>query len=158
MPYFSVSVDTPCGHNPSTISPYFPVPSYTSTTSISTHDLTKRSTQIRKFFVFFARNFNSRPHEEVDMILVASCLLYIAISTHDLTKRSTTIAEFTGPRNVFQLTTSRRGRLRFPVFTAPCRIFQLTTSRRGRRFKVNWIDKAEEFQLTTSRRGRQRSL
>ena len=55
---------------------------------ISTHDLTKRSTQ--ELFLAFARiqDFNSRPHEEVDL----ACAFVARrknISTHDLTKRST---------------------------------------------------------------------
>ena len=79
---------------------------------------------------------------------------------------------------VFQLTTSRRGRqqaisryyIRFLISTHDLtkrstkrtaeivlrRIFQLTTSRRGRRKKMRLIDADALFQLTTSRRGRRR--
>ena len=56
-------------------------------------------------------SFNSRPHEEVDLCL--SCFTSsVGVSTHDLTKRSTLHSTC---RNMalylFQLTTSRRGRL-----------------------------------------------
>ena len=124
---------------------------------ISTHDLTKRSTGKGSTAGWGRLNFNSRPHEEVDII--------------------PTTGNFA--RGIFQLTTSRRGR-RFPL--AVCLIaqilFQLTTSRRGRRslsgFRsrscgisthdltkrstVPWFmvaNTASAFQLTTSRRGRQ---
>ena len=97
---------------------------------ISTHDLTKRSTYIsgdngnlgifqlttsrrgRLFAISFplvVLYFNSRPHEEVDLIgyrLIPDCY----ISTHDLTKRSTLKGNFCVMNSAFQLTTSRRGR------------------------------------------------
>ena len=54
--------------------------------------------------------FNSRPHEEVDLFLCA--VIYgVYISTHDLTKRSTVICATPLWSCIFQLTTSRRGRL-----------------------------------------------
>ena len=56
-------------------------------------------------------NFNSRPHEEVDRMWLVS---YTSAS-------------------IFQLTTSRRGRLWFTVYWFNVLRFQLTTSRRGRR-------------------------
>ena len=78
-------------------------------------------------------NFNSRPHEEVDYVSV-----YIHLHS-----------------NIFQLTTSRRGRL-LEVFAimAISQTFQLTTSRRGRRAITFIVIQTAVFQLTTSRRGR----
>ena len=57
--------------------------------AISTHDLTKRSTRGERKAHPNPSHFNSRPHEEVDRVID---LLEIGlnISTHDLTKRSTT--------------------------------------------------------------------
>ena len=76
---------------------------------ISTHDLTKRSTD-------------------------QATLVYdgFYISTHDLTKRSTCTPSLWSAGFSFQLTTSRRGRLGQEQPTVLARIFQLTTSRRGR--------------------------
>ena len=55
---------------------------------ISTHDLTRRSTQHAEEIIKFYKNFNSRPHEEVDK-LVRGFQYCDCISTHDLTRRST---------------------------------------------------------------------
>jgi len=56
--------------------------------TLSTHDLTQRSTVRRDERRQYGRSFNSRPHAEVDqyrnMPGLHSCL-----STHDLTQRST---------------------------------------------------------------------
>ena len=102
---------------------------------ISTHDLTKRSTEAERI-----------PVEDSD------------ISTHDLTKRST-FSPFCVRigHKIFQLTTSRRGRLNYVTSTKPYMVFQLTTSRRGRRQEARkkWL--RDTFQLTTSRRGRRSS-
>ena len=121
---------------------------------ISTHDLTKRSTWTR--FRFFCNRS--------------------LISTHDLTKRSTHAAGAISREYLFQLTTSRRGRLPFPGLIFLRRyfnsrpheevdpvgvarlngkyIFQLTTSRRGRPSSRVFRLLLCIFQLTTSRRGR----
>ena len=77
-------------------------------------------------------NFNSRPHEEVDGMA-------------DI--------EHTG-YNVFQLTTSRRGRRSLESLLILRISFQLTTSRRGRRITNKTYKSTGTFQLTTSRRGR----
>ena len=99
---------------------------------ISTHDLTKRSTpelyhsnyddvfqlttsrRGRQLSCPYGRRligyFNSRPHEEVDVLERIACM----------------------DRDKFQLTTSRRGRLTIPVSLYFWPKFQLTTSRRGR--------------------------
>ena len=53
--------------------------------------------------------FNSRPHEEVDSYRPVNSKIY-SISTHDLTKRSTIVAILAASFQIFQLTTSRRGR------------------------------------------------
>ncbi len=54
----------------------------------------------------------------------------------------------------FQLTTSRRGRLRYSTVTRSPVSFQLTTSRRGRPVLLLSLPYSFLFQLTTSRRGR----
>ena len=59
------------------------------TSSISTHDLTKRSTGVSVACIIIAKNFNSRPHEEVDPQASDHIHQTQGISTHDLTKRST---------------------------------------------------------------------
>ena len=104
---------------------------------ISTHNLAKRSTaQIYKlkqeqlFQLTTSRggrllqllslpipdlHFNSRPHKEVDVI-AEKLYSIINISTHDLTRRSTMALRVTETStDVFQLTTSRRGRLVFAI-------------------------------------------
>ena len=71
-------------------------------------------------------NFNSRPHEEVDGAPRPQVLPLI-ISTHDLTKRSTILpGNITKKPEVFQLTTSRRGRP--PFFKVVC-IYEYFNSR-----------------------------
>ena len=124
--------------------------------SISTHDLTRRSTMMQSqldtrhtyfnsrpheevdiipYLMQIARiYFNSRPHEEVDWWLI-SISDYESISTHDLTRRSTTWSYDESETSAFQLTTSRGGRQRC---TFSCNLicsFQLTTSRGGRLFQ-----------------------
>ena len=60
-------------------------------------------------------HFNSRPHKEVDVI-AEKLYSIINISTHDLTRRSTMALRVTETStDVFQLTTSRRGRLVFAI-------------------------------------------
>ena len=56
---------------------------------ISTHDLTKRSTFPEPYNSDHLPYFNSRPHEEVDARNQVRPV-QAKISTHDLTKRSTT--------------------------------------------------------------------
>ena len=79
-----------------------------------------------------SRYFNSRPHEEVDNTDIYF-LLYFNISTHDLTRRSTAMDEAAAAIFKFQLTTSRGGRLGTNWDTVWNAVFQLTTSRGGRR-------------------------
>ena len=77
--------------------------------------------------------FNSRPREEVDSLISSLLLRYISISTHDLTRRSTrkqTI--YNNLERIFQLTTSRGGRLARREIEVKKEIFQLTTSQGGR--------------------------
>ena len=83
--------------------------------TISTHDLTKRSTvasygfEEKEVFQLTTsrrgrrydydsdgtyKHFNSRPHEEVDLVQIFTSKLFL-ISTHDLTKRSTVYAPLT---------------------------------------------------------------
>ena len=104
--------------------------------SVSTHDLTKRSTH----------HLSNTDHID-------------RVSTHDLSKRSTvgTIGRKTAV--AFQLTTSRRGR-----HTPGRSFFSPTTSFNSRPHEeVDWssfnaLPMAEKFQLTTSRRGRRYSV
>ena len=102
--------------------------------------------------------FNSRPHEEVDEDLKSI--------KPDLQMFQLTTSRRGRPANgryqilvsSFQLTTSRRGRLRFrQPDKLPDSMFQLTTSRRGRRFFFQFLTYLFMFQLTTSRRGRRSS-
>ena len=74
---------------------------------ISTHDLTKRSTQKR---------------------LVSAVFRFI--STHDLTRRSTTSTGSMSDNSLFQLTTSRGGRRKILAVQSQ---LVLTTSQGGRR-------------------------
>ena len=84
--------------------------------------------------------FNSRPHEEVDIVNVGIGNNR-RISTHDLTKRSTILSQSAFAIVIFQLTTSRRGRLPKWLTSTVFWVFQLTTSRRGRRFQnINYIN------------------
>ena len=57
-------------------------------------------------------------------------------------------------KNVFQLTTSRRGRRTHGKNGIRRIVFQLTTSRRGRQRVTEELAALHNFQLTTSRRGR----
>ncbi len=88
------------------------LPEYKSyTVSLSTHDLTQRSTIFE---------------------LPEDCRTYL--STHDLTQRSTVCSGECSGFCSFQLTTSRRGRRSLKLIMPTMQIcFQLTTSRRGRR-------------------------
>ena len=80
-------------------------------------------------------SFNSRPHEEVD------CILHLFPKTHLFSFNSRPHEEVDdnapvrlSTTSLFQLTTSRRGRLHTPSFPQDSSFqFQLTTSRRGRR-------------------------
>ena len=78
--------------------------------SISTHYLTQRQTVQQLLQVLSIGDFNSLPHAEVDIDLAG---------------------EFKFPE-IFQLTTSRRGRPLQGTFILFLLVFQLTTSRRGR--------------------------
>ncbi len=143
---------------------------------LSTHDLTQRSTPAAALCCITRKPFNSRPHAEVDPWWTLPTF-WGRLSTHDLTQRSTYTVDHNEGSGVFQLTTSRRGRL-IPAAAGRRRtIFQLTTSRRGRpavtckppgKRPFNSRPHAEvdrkrqyngcsftTFQLTTSRRGRQ---
>ena len=53
--------------------------------------------------------FNSRPHAEVDL-LAGEYVRHLKLSTHDLTQRSTLQLTAQEYQDIFQLTTSRRGR------------------------------------------------
>ena len=129
-------------------------PNHTTRCAISTHDLTRRSTEKRgidgglsEFQLTTSQggrplspsaphlvliHFNSRPHKEVDHPQPELFGLRVVISTHDLTRRSTKLEGMLTVVEIFQLTTSRGGR---PTVVVPSRAvasFQLTTSRGGR--------------------------
>ena len=80
--------------------------------SISTHDLTRRSTKTHCRLPQNNSHFNSRPHKEVDIYIIV-CQLQLYISTHDLTRRSTSIFQMLSFMLIFQLTTSQGGRQQF---------------------------------------------
>ena len=81
----------------------------------------------------YSLGFNSRPLEEVDLSDHFPFPASLHVSIHDLSKRSTHPRSLSvRTLNVFQFTTSRRGR---PPLWKDRRIqeeFQFTTSRRGR--------------------------
>ena len=102
--------------------------------SISTHDLTRRSTgrnrsRSRKEIFQLTTSqggrlhrlsdrlllhyFNSRPRKEVDIIPCERQDIQQAISTHDLARRSTAMIMVDTMKNEFQLTTSQGGRQQF---------------------------------------------
>ena len=149
--------------------------------SISTHDLTKRST-LAAFPEFTVINyFNSRPHEEVDALSdrIWLSLSYfnsrpheevddkkgvsmsdIDISTHDLTKRST--MEQYQKSFIMEHFNSRPheevDQLKEP-FPQEDQLFQLTTSRRGRleglRNSFNsWFISTHDLTKRSTRRSR----
>ena len=100
---------------------------------ISTHDLTRRSTFLLQFRHIRFSHFNSRPHEEVDVGGIVECQTSIS----------------------FQLTTSRGGR---PIFSG-------TTAKQAEYFNSRPHEEVDQktadsahllatFQLTTSRGGR----
>ena len=122
-------------------------------------------------------HFNSRPHEEVDIIHGRSACSYIIFqlttsrggrrrslddgrSIHwyfnsrpheevDYKDSKISISDY-----IFQLTTSRGGRQDLKPRDEAVTPFQLTTSRGGRRTTISSSSFASAFQLTTSRGGR----
>ena len=145
---------------------------------ISTHDLTKRSTfQLREMNLTETfqlttsrrgrlcylqarttkRYFNSRPHEEVD-VSTAGDESYGNISTHDLTKRSTMLSSSEDNKAVFQLTTSRRGRLYLWDGVRGNVHFNSRPHEEVDQLKEPFPQEDQLFQLTTSRRGRLEGL
>ena len=91
--------------------------------TVSTHDLTKRSTDV---VLLFDSGYIVSTHDLTKRSTTATrgVLTRIAVSTHDLTKRSTS-QDFTSiwKMQEFQLTTSRRGRRCNLLFLFPCRSF-----------------------------------
>ena len=78
-------------------------------TSLSTHDLTRRSTRRETRRNFPVSSFNSRPHKEVDRSGLPEGIRG-TLSTHDLTRRSTIAFKEDDTLLAFQLTTSQGGR------------------------------------------------
>ena len=80
--------------------------------SVSTHDLTKRSTH-RGYLAATCTTFQLTTSRRGRHIRSFLCILSRAVSTHDLTKRSTKASSrIANGEFMFQLTTSRRGRHR----------------------------------------------
>ncbi len=100
---------------------------------LSTHDLTQRSTRGaytgRRIFC----SFNSRPHAEVDHAF------FLAFVRNE----------------VFQLTTSRRGRRILQTLLGPDTILSTHDLTQRSTDSVPTFFPLRDFQLTTSRRGRQ---
>ena len=124
-------------------------------TVISTHDLTKRSTPRQSSVLWYCSHFNSRPHEEVDLLTPNSLDLSF-ISTHDLTKRSTSLAATFYHLNLYF--NSRPHEEVDMLLSCPLWLLGHFNSRPHE--EVDSINEAADgstiiFQLTTSRRGRQ---
>ena len=143
--------------------------------NISTHDLTRRSTEkrgeLRKTFTFqlttsrggrrglpllieALSHFNSRPHEEVDTQLqyLREKLYYFNSRPHEEVDRMMSSqrerSKYFNSRPHEEVDwIERKG-------CASCRTFQLTTSRGGRHHQGDKIEGRTVFQLTTSRGGR----
>ena len=121
---------------------------------LSTHDLTQRSTLHYNILWYIFQSFNSRPHAEVD---VSADFCHEAGESFNSRPHAEVdfLAICMYPLyQIFQLTTSRRGRPQKIHRNAIISIFQLTTSRRGRRNLLIPCCTSLSFQLTTSRRGR----
>ena len=76
---------------------------------ISTHILTKRMTIWPGTVLTIPGYFNSHPHEEDDLFHFKLSPFLFSISTHILTKRMTEWRQKLFLKNIFQLTSSRRG-------------------------------------------------
>ena len=146
---------------------------------ISTHDLTKRSTQ---HFVNLLPGLCISTHDltKRSTIFALLCDSFKFISTHDLTKRSTLYCQISPSKPTYFNSRPHEEVDAFLFRPGNAHIFQLTTSRRGRRRScgsstVEWyfnsrpheeVDHKPEpqqpqritFQLTTSRRGRRQFL
>ena len=100
---------------------------------VSTHDLTKRSTTGKRTNCETHKRFNSRPHEEVDrtskdVLQAKDCF---NSRPHEEVDEQHCFVSL--GCQMFQLTTSRRGRPAVASSNNVTNLFQLTTSRRGRR-------------------------
>ncbi len=100
--------------------------------SISTHDLTRRSTQHSRRQAHQNWYFNSRPHEEVDSRQIANPHIIIDFNSRPHEKVDMLPESVSLSGEAFQLTTSRGGRRQVVVVVILPLIFQLTTSRGGR--------------------------
>ena len=93
--------------------------------NISTHDLTKRSTGMPEQVLDCSKHFNSRPHEEVD-----SNSQYLCVLTY-----------------IFQLTTSRRGRLELTVFM--CTYIHISTHDLTKRSTCGRVCQEKHTEIST---------
>ena len=82
-------------------------------TSISTHDLTRRSTIHRATHIARIRISTHDLTRRSTCLLLQERHIWIFISTHDLTRRSTQLRKKHGLCTQFQLTTSQGGRQQF---------------------------------------------
>ena len=100
------------------------------TSHISTHILTKRMTLEQEQHNMYLEHFNSHPHEEDDVVVCLTCSAFF-ISTHILTKRmtvNTSTFKFLSDISTHILTK----RMTIQDVTKELKeIFQLTSSRRG---------------------------
>ena len=122
---------------------------------ISTHDLTKRSTNLQAPSAPRVGHFNSRPHEEVDLSR-RPMRLRMAISTHDLTKRSTQGSVATESRftHISTHDLTKRSTDRIPSGSCTGCISTHDLTKRSTAWNPADRHMEKEFQLTTSRRGR----
>ena len=109
---------------------------------ISTHDLTRRSTESTWYFSW-TTIISTHDLTRRSTWVITFCVTITNISTHDLTRRSTNPNYIYIGGSIFQLTTSRGGRHSLLNTLIYFSTFQLTTSRGGRRLEtmVFWIQK-----------------
>ena len=77
---------------------------------VSTHDLTKRSTERQRTQASEKQRFNSRPHEEVDTIETRLLLTLFSFNSRPHEEVDASFPLYEDAFSLFQLTTSRRGR------------------------------------------------
>ena len=121
---------------------------------LSTHDLTRRSTRLHHRVELELISFNSRPHKEVDLAELADLPVFF-LSTHDLTRRST-VAYL---KKKYSISLSTHDLTRRSTYH-PVTLLQFLGSFNSRPHKeVDMVDALERgstsvFQLTTSQGGR----
>ena len=123
--------------------------------NISTHDLTRRSTNVWWNVYYKWMYFNSRPHEEVDFTEIFLSFT-ISISTHDLTRRSTIYRIwYVDSTSISTHDLTRRSTIFHVKFLMFSFISTHDLTRRSTRAYSSLTCLTCTFQLTTSRGGRQ---